>query len=50
MTTQNKSISNKIARAEFALNSGNLANYSPVKSSNSADTKVPKSWGSAMRR
>lgn len=47
---QNKSISNKIARAESALKSGHLANYAPAKSLNSPDTKMPKSWGSAMRR
>jgi hypothetical protein len=50
MTAQTDSTLDKIARAEAASKSGLLANYAPAKPSNPADTKMPSSWGPAMRK
>jgi hypothetical protein len=48
---QKTSISEKIARAEAALESGLLNNYAPAVPANGINTKkATTSWGSAMRR
>jgi hypothetical protein len=50
MKVQKASVVSKIARAEAALKSGQLANYAPAKPLKTRDTKIPMSWGPAMRR
>jgi hypothetical protein len=47
--TANKSTMERIARAEAAQKSGQLASYAPAKAASEANKKTPASWGPAMR-
>jgi hypothetical protein len=49
MTAQTNSTLDKVALVQAASESGRLADYVPAKSWNSAGTKMPMSWGPAMR-
>ncbi len=50
MTTQTKTIVDRMARVEAASKSGLLAAYGPAKAVQEAGPKSPTSWGPAMRK
>ena len=50
MTTQTTSVVEKIALAKKALETGELAAYALANPPSGIQTKVPTSWGPAMRR
>jgi hypothetical protein len=50
VTTQAKTLVDRIARLEAASKSGLLSGYGPAKAAPETGAKLPTSWGPAMRK